>query len=171
MATKQPPAARKTSRAKQPRSKRAGKPQAGANGSGDQVATDEQELAKYLEERIKPGLNRGAIPLVARSIASEIVNDDYRDDAAEGDEAESGEAGEGGDGAAGADDLEANLHKLQGQLGDDWILYFSVQGGESWLTAEKADASQRVEAENASVLSQAVKLLSGDGGRSQKKAR
>jgi len=165
MATKQPPAARKPSRAKQPRSKRASKPQAGANGSGDEVATDEQELAKYLEERIKPGLNRGAIPLVARSIASEIVNDDYRDDAAEGDEADDGAGG------AGADELEANLHKLQAQLGDDWILYFSVQGGESWLTAEKEDASQRVEAANASVLSQAVKLLSGDGGRSQKKAR
>src|SRR3954467_13803197 len=126
MATKQPPAARKPSRAKQPRSKRASKPQAGANGSGDEVATDEQELASYLEERIKPGLNRGAIPLVARSIASEIARADYGDEAGDtGDEGEEQGEGEGED----APDLEANLRKLQAKLGKDWILYFSVQGG------------------------------------------
>ena len=34
----------------------------------DAVETSEQELAEYLQERIKPGLNRGAIPLLARSI-------------------------------------------------------------------------------------------------------
>jgi hypothetical protein len=36
---------------------------------------------------------------------------------------------------------------------------------DTWLTAEKADASQRVEAPNASVLTQAVKVLDEAGGR------
>ena len=35
----------------------------------DEVASYEQELASYLQERIRPGLNRGAIPLLTRSIA------------------------------------------------------------------------------------------------------
>jgi hypothetical protein len=159
---------------KQSRSKRAAKQTAGGNGQEEQLAKDEQALASYLEERIKPGLNRGAIPLVARSIASEIAREDYRDDGGEAEEpGETEEAGED----EGAADLEANLHKLQAQLGEDWILYFSVQGGKSWLTAEKEDATQRLEAPSAAVLTQAIELLNGSGGRSgsprraQKKAR
>ena len=42
------------------------------NGDEDDVARYEQELAGYLQERIKPRLNSGAIPLLARSIAKEI---------------------------------------------------------------------------------------------------
>src|SRR4051812_31697933 len=37
-------------------------------------ATFEAELSAYLQERIKPGLNSGAIPLLARSIAKEIAH-------------------------------------------------------------------------------------------------
>ena len=63
--------------AKRPRSKRNNKNQAdhgtSQNGHGDEAATYEQELAHYLQERIKPGLNRGSIPLLARSIAKEIA--------------------------------------------------------------------------------------------------
>jgi hypothetical protein len=44
-------------------------------------------------------------------------------------------------------------------------MYFSVQGDDTWLTAEKDDASQRVEAPSASVLTEAVKLLNEGGGR------
>jgi hypothetical protein len=62
--------------------------------------------------------------------------------------------------------LEAHLHELQAELGEDWILYFSVQGDNAWLTAEKEDATQRIEAPTASVLSKAVKLLNESGGRS-----
>jgi hypothetical protein len=51
---------------------------------------------------------------------------------------------------------------LQGELGDDWILRFSVQGDESWLTAEKDDGSQRVQASTASVLAEVVELLNDD---------
>jgi hypothetical protein len=65
-----------------------------------------------------------------------------------------------------AADLETDLHKLQAQLGEDWILSLSVQGGDSWLTAEKEDVTQRIEAADASVLCQAVKLLNEGGGRS-----
>src|SRR3954447_19927780 len=97
--------ARKQSRSKRTTKEAAGVG-AGENGSEDQVATDEQELASYLEERIKPGLNRGSIPLVARSIASEIAREEYRDDPSK-----SAEADEGDD----ASDLETNLHKLQSQ--------------------------------------------------------
>jgi len=37
-----------------------------------ELADYEQELARYLQARIKPGLRRGAIPLLARSVAKEI---------------------------------------------------------------------------------------------------
>ncbi len=43
------------------------------------------------------------------------------------------------------------MHELQAELGEDWILRFSVQDDEAWLTAEKADGSQRIEAPTASV--------------------
>jgi hypothetical protein len=66
--------------------------------------------------------------------------------------------------------LETDLHALQERLGEDWILYFSVQGGDAWLTAEKEDASQRVEAPSAAVLVKAVTLLNDGGGRSSKRA-
>jgi hypothetical protein len=38
------------------------------NGQEQEVSKYEKELAGYLQERIKPGLNSGAIPLLARSI-------------------------------------------------------------------------------------------------------
>ena len=40
----------------------------------EQGTSYEQELAGYLQERIRPGLNRGSIPLLARSIAKEIAS-------------------------------------------------------------------------------------------------
>ena len=51
-------------------------------------------------------------------------------------------------------------------LGDEWILHFSVKGDEAWLTAEKTDGSQHVEAQTADVLLDAVDLLEEGGGRS-----
>ncbi len=44
------------------------------NGRAEDGAGYEAELASYLEGRIKPGLNRGSIPLHARSIAKEIAD-------------------------------------------------------------------------------------------------
>ena len=44
------------------------------HGNGGEAATYEQELAHYLQERIKPGLKRGSIALLARSIAEEIAH-------------------------------------------------------------------------------------------------
>jgi hypothetical protein len=38
-----------------------------------ELAAYERQLAGYLQERIKPGLSRSAIPLMARSIAKEIA--------------------------------------------------------------------------------------------------
>ena len=58
------------------------------------------------------------------------------------------------------------MHELQAELGEDWILRFSVQGDDAWLTAEKDDGSQRVVAPTASVISEAVALLNEGGGRS-----
>jgi len=132
------PAARKQSRSKREKTPEA-EPDKGGNGRDEDVGRYEEELEGYLQERIKPGLNRGAIPLLARSIASEIAQQDY--------------------------DLETDLRTLQAELGDDWILYFSVHGDDTWLTAETQDATQRVEAPTASVLSEVVKLLNDRGGR------
>ena len=207
------------------------------NGHDEEVARFEHELAEYLQERIKPGLNRGAIPLLARSIAKDIAHREHPNGTAEeaevdeepageaeeeprsesegepqaesGDEpdvesddapdaesedepeaesddepeAESddetdaeaedepgGEADEDADDeqseSAGSSDFEADMHDLQEELGEDWILRFSVQGDDAWLTAEKDDGSQRVEAPTASVLSDAVAVLNKGGGRS-----
>ena len=59
-------------------------PGTGQNGHEEEVARYEQELAAYLQERIKPGLNSGAIPLVARSIAKEIAHREHPKGASEG---------------------------------------------------------------------------------------
>ena len=59
------------------------------------------------------------------------------------------------------------MRELQAELGEEWILSFSVQGDDAWLTAEKYDRSQRLEAPTADVLSEAVGLLNKRGGRSR----
>jgi hypothetical protein len=139
-------------------------PNDGEDGHEADAEMDEGELASFLEERIKPGLNRGAIPLLARSIARQIARDEYHIDEDEPDDEAGDEADD--ESAEGGSNLETDLHKLQAQLGEDWILSLSVQGDDSWLTAEKVDVSQRVEAQDASVLFKAVKLLNESGGRS-----
>jgi hypothetical protein len=63
-------------------------------------------------------------------------------------------------------DFEAEMHELRAELGEDWIQRFSVQGDDAWLTAEKDDGSQRVEAPTAAVLVEAAELLKEGGGRS-----
>jgi hypothetical protein len=126
-----------------------------ADNDGE-LATYEQELADYLKERIKPGLNSGAIPLLARSIAKEIAHREHPTRASE-------------DASAGDDappDFEDEMHELQKELGDGWILRFSVQGDDAWVTAETNDGTQRLEAPTAAVLSEAVALLNEGGGRS-----
>jgi hypothetical protein len=124
---------------------------------GEETGVDEQELASYLQERIKPGLNRGAIPLLARSIAREIAHDAYHADEDEEEDQD--------DDDLDPTDLEADLHTLQQRLGEDWTLFYAVHGGDAWLTAETQDATQRVEAPSAEVLVKAVALLSDGGGR------
>ena len=170
------------------------------------IATYEQDLARYLQERIKPGLNSGAIPLLARSIAKDIAHREHpnggaddagedandgdapaeqsaraaeedsaeehdQDDAGAGDEDDAGaededDAGAGDEDNGAAPDFEADMHELQAELGEDWILRFSVKGDDGWLTAEKEDGSQRVEAPTADVIAEAVELLNERGGRS-----
>jgi hypothetical protein len=161
-------------------------PGTGRNGHDEAVSTYEQELAGYLQERIKPGLNSGAIPLLARSIAKDIAHREHASGASEdvdgdeerGDEADDqysadadDEPGAEADEEASAEgeappDFEDEMHELQAELGEDWILRFSVQGDDEWLTAEKDDGSQRVEAPTASVIVEAVELLNEGGGRS-----
>ena len=58
------------------------------------------------------------------------------------------------------------MQDVQADLGDEWILRLSVQGDDAWLTAEKDDGSQRLEAPNVAVLVEAVELLNESGGRS-----
>ncbi len=217
--------ARKQSRSKRDK-KQDADPGTGKSGHEDEVATYEQELAAYLQERIKPGLNSGAIPLLARSIAKDIAHREHQngtpeeaqpkdestadtknDSSAESDDEPSAEAddepsaeaddepgaeaddepGAEADDEPGAEaddepsaetddeesaeseaspDFEADMRELQAELGEHWILRFSVQGDDGWLTAEKDDGSQRVEAPDASVLVEAVGLLNDRGGRS-----
>jgi hypothetical protein len=156
------------------------------NGSGNEAATYEQELAHYLQERIKPGLNRGSIPLLARSIAKEIAHRRPDEDAAvarepgnEEDDHVRGEADDDFDDdvQVEADDdfsdkedgneasLEDEMRDLQANLGDDWILRVSVHGEDAWLTAEKDDGRQHVEAPAADVLAEMVELINESGGR------
>jgi hypothetical protein len=137
-------------------------PGTGQNGHEEEVARYEQELASYLQERIKPGLNRGAIPLLVRSIAREIAHREHPNGASEDSEVEDEHSAE----SEAPPDFEAEMHELQAELGEDWILRFSVQGDDAWLTAEKDDGSQRVEAPTAAVLVEAVELLNEGGGRS-----
>jgi hypothetical protein len=117
----------------------------------------ERELAEYLQQRIKPGLNPGAIPMLARSIAKAIAQREQLNGANAG--------AEPGDEPLAPADFEAEMHALQAELGEQWILRFSVHGDDAWLTAETGDASQRVEAPTASVLVKAVRLLNRHGGR------
>ena len=127
------------------------------NGYEAQLAAYEKELARYLQERIKPGLSRSAIPLMARSIAKDIA----RNEPPEPPDRE--QAPEGGNEPA--PDFEADMHELQAELGENWILRFSVHGEMGWLTAETEDASQRVEAPNASALVKIVEAVNEGGGR------
>jgi hypothetical protein len=132
----------------------------GQNGYEEELAQYELELARYLQARIKPGLSRSAIPLMARSIAKEIA----RREPPEPPEEVHGTA-DGENGRPEAPDFEAEMHELQAELGEDWILRFSVQGEEGWLTAEKEDASQRVEAPDAERLVTIVDAINDGGGR------
>jgi hypothetical protein len=112
-----------------------------------ELAQYEKQLASYLQERIKPGLSRGAIPLLARSIAKEITRQEPPE------RIEGKDAPDTSDGPV--PDFEADMHELQAELGDDWILSFSVHGEDGWLTAENQDSSQRIEAETADELMKA----------------
>ena len=75
------------------------------------------------------------------------------------------EAGGGDEGDGDESSLEDEMRDLQANLGDDWILRVSVQGEDAWLTAEKDDGSQHVEARAADVLAEVVELLNESGGR------
>jgi hypothetical protein len=232
---KQQPATRERSRSKRDKEQMAD-PGSGQSGHEEEVARYEQELAGYLQERIKPGLNSGAIPLLARSIARAIahrehpngasqhaevedehsaeVDDDpeaeldddpeaeldddpeaERDDDPEAEQDDDDPEAEQDDDdpeaelhddpdaelddapdaelddEAGAEDeaprdFESDLHEFQAELGEEWIVSFSVHGDDAWLTAEKDDRSQRLEAQTAPVLREAVELLNEGGGRS-----
>jgi hypothetical protein len=129
------------------------------NGYEEELAQYEADLARYLQSRIKPGLNRNAIPLMARSIAKEIARKQPP-----GPESADG-SGEAENGWAEASDFEADMHGLQAELGEDWILSLSVHGEDGWLTAEKTDASQRVEAPDEERLVGIVEAINEGGGR------
>lgn len=138
------------------------------NGYEQEIAEYETQLARYLQRRIKPNLSSSAIPLVARSIAKEIAKREPPEPPEQPEQREGGDAGSGSengqDGGAGLD-FEANMRELQAELGEDWILRFSVHGDDSWLTAESADATHRVEAPDARGLVPIVEAIKEGGGR------
>jgi hypothetical protein len=133
------------------------------NGYERELAEYETQLAEYLQEKIKPGLSSGTIPLVARSIAKEIA----RREPPESPEGQGGAEGERQDGGSEQPDFEAEMHELQAELGEDWVLRFSVHGDDAWLTAEKPGEDQRVEAPDAQGLLAIVEAINEGGGRSR----
>jgi hypothetical protein len=158
---KEQPVARKQSQADRDKQQEAD-PGTGKNGHEDELASYEQELADYLQERIKPGLNSGAIPLLARSIAKAIAHREHPHGASKDAEAGDEHSAE----SEPPPDFEADMHELQAELGEDWILRFSVHGDDAWLTAEKDDGSQRVEAPTAAELLEELERLDEGVGRS-----
>jgi hypothetical protein len=131
------------------------------NGYERELTEYETQLAQYLQEKIKPGLSSSTIPLVARSIAKEIA----RREPPESPEGEGVADGERQDGGSKPPDFETEMHELQAELGEDWVLRFSVQGDDAWLTAEKPGEDQRVEAPDAQGLLSIVEAINEGGGR------
>ena len=136
---------------------------ADANGYEQALADYQKELAQYLQERIKPGLNAGAIALLTRSIARDIAEQDPPEAPDDGEARADRDTPTNGDGPA--PDFEADMHDLQAELGPDWILRFSVHGQDGWLTAEKQDASQHVEAPDAEGLVKMVNAVNESAAR------
>jgi hypothetical protein len=136
---------------------------ADADGYEQALAEYQTELAHYLQVRIKPGLNAGATALLACSIAREIAAQEppqAPDDANATTDRDTPTEGE-----AHGRDLEAHMHDLQAELGPDWIVCVSVHGQDGWLTAEKQDASQHVEASNAEGLVRIVHAINENAAR------
>ena len=134
-----------------------------ANGYEQALADYQKELADYLKERIKPGLNAGAIAMLTRSIARDIAERESPAAPDDGEATSDRGAPTHGDGPA--PDFEADMHDLQAELGPDWILRFSVHGQDGWLTAEKQDASQHVEAPDAEGLVKMVNAVNENAAR------
>ena len=57
------------------------------------------------------------------------------------------------------------MYELQADLGEEWVLHFSVQGDDGWLTAEKQDGRQRIEAPDAQRLVTIIDAIDECGGR------
>jgi len=136
---------------------------ADANGYEQALSDYQKELAHYLQERIKPGLNAGAIAMLTRSIARDIAEQEPPAAPDDGEATTDRGARTNGDGPA--PDFEADMHDLQAELGPDWILRFSVHGQNRWLTAEKHDASQHVEAPDAEGLVKMVNAVNENAAR------
>ena len=136
---------------------------ADANGYEQALSDYQKELAHYLQERIKPGLNAGAIAMLTRSIARDIAEQEPPTAPDDGEAMTDRGAPTNGDGPA--PDFEADMHDLQAELGPDWILRFSVHGQNRWLTAEKHDASQHVEAPDAEGLVKMVNAVNENAAR------
>jgi hypothetical protein len=136
---------------------------ADANGYEQALADYQKELADYLKERIKPGLNAGAIAMLTRSIARDIAEREPPAPPDDGEATTDRGAPTNDDGPA--PDFEADMHDLQAELGPDWILRFSVHGQNGWLTAEKQDASQHVEAPDAEGLVKMVNAVNENAAR------
>ena len=145
------------------REQKSSEPAADSNRYEHALADYQKELAHYLEERIRPGLNAGAIPMLARSIARDIAAQDPPESPDDSEATSDGDAPT--EGQAQAPDFEADMHDLQAELGRDWILRFSVHGQEGWLTAEKQDASQHVEAPDAEGLVRMVHAINENAAR------
>jgi hypothetical protein len=182
MASKQPATSKRGRSRREDDERQAGRG-ASQNGDGEAAATDDQQLAHHLQERIKPGLSAGALRLLARAVTNRAAHRRPGEDSDAAGEASGQEVDdvheEVDDDAGGEADedfsdeedeakrsLQDEMRGLQANLGDDWILRVCVQGDYAWLTAEKDDGSQHVEAPAADLLAEVVALLNESGDRS-----
>ena len=134
---RQQPAARERSRSK--RDEQETDSGTGTNGNNDEVESYEKELAGYLQERIKPGLNRGSIPLLARSIAKEIAHRERPNGASEDVEAEAEQSAEAEDEPNAKADSELTESDEQAEADEE----FSAEADED----EQAEADEDFSAE------------------------
>src|SRR3954451_23031282 len=82
------------------------------NGHEVKLERYEKQLSRYLEKRIKPGLNSGSIPMLSRSIAKEIANGPHPSPASTENESPDRSSDDGD----GQHEFEEDMHDLQAEL-------------------------------------------------------
>jgi hypothetical protein len=119
---------------------------------------DDEQPALVADEQSDPQADEEQPP----SVEADEESDDQADEEQPDQEADAQSDARADDEQS---DFEANMYELQADLGEEWVLHFSVQGDDGWLTAEKQDGTQRVEAPDAQRLVTIIDAIDECGGR------